>query len=86
MVEELPGNKGFSQPNPEGPEFESLENKRQAILRELKGLMDEEQRLIAGSVTKASFDRLAEINLLEASLIDQLGAIERAIAAMQGSK
>jgi flagellar biosynthesis/type III secretory pathway chaperone len=86
MAEKLPGDKDFSQPNPEAAEFGRLESKRQAILVELKSLMDEEQRLIANSVTQASLDRLTEINRQEADLIDQLGVLEREITAMQGSK
>jgi len=85
MTEKSPGDQDASQPIPEHGELESFEVRRQAIVSQLRTLMEEEQKLIAGPDAKASFDRLSEINREEAILIDQLGAIEREIASQQGS-
>jgi hypothetical protein len=54
------------------------------MMSELKALMDEGLRLVADD--NASLDRLFEINRQERVLIDQLGEIERDIAAEQGTK
>jgi hypothetical protein len=84
MVEEPPGDEGPSQQNPERPESDTLEKRRQGLIGELSSLLDEEHKLIAqvaGPLTEAGVNRLKQINSQEASLIDQLGAIEREIAA-----
>lgn len=80
MVEEPPGKEEDNQ-----GKLESLEKRREAVLDELRTLLGEEQRLIAGPTTGESVDRLLEINRHEASLIDQLGAIERELSAKRGS-
>lgn len=52
-------------------------------MNQLKTLMGEEQELIARISAEESSDRLSEINHEQAILIEQLGAIEREIAAKQ---
>jgi hypothetical protein len=86
MVEKPPGNEGASQQDPKRHESETPETRRRAVVGKLKVLMDEERKLISGPLTEASLGRLTEINRQEASLIDQVGVIERHIAARQRSQ
>ena len=83
MSKDLPATSDGGQPRAERSKLENLEKKRQATLDELKGLLDEEQRLIAAPTSDVSLDRLFAINRAEAGLIERLREIELQIEAEQ---
>lgn len=82
-MEKPPENAGGSEPSAESTELKNLDAKREAVCNELKALDEEKWGLISGPTTDESLDRLLEIGRRETSLIDQLGEVEREIAAKQ---